>query len=102
MAAAAAREAAPPADGVNIFLPEVSGVLRRWHVEAELKKLPDDARNVTVWVHNSTLGMEELCFTTNYDEVCDCPLVAWGLPTLCKQQCGRKFGAVTCCTNDRG
>jgi hypothetical protein len=37
-------------------------VLRRIHVEDAFKGVPGHARNVTVWVHSSTLGIEENCF----------------------------------------
>jgi hypothetical protein len=36
--------------------------LRRRHVEAALKGVPDEASNMTVWIHSSTLGIEDNCF----------------------------------------
>jgi hypothetical protein len=37
-------------------------VLRGRHVSDALKGVPDDAHNVTVWIHSSTLGIGENCF----------------------------------------
>jgi hypothetical protein len=37
-------------------------VLRTGHVSDALKGVPDDAHDVTVWIHSSTLGIEKKCF----------------------------------------
>jgi hypothetical protein len=37
-------------------------VLRNRHVTAALEGTRSDARNVTVWIHKSTLGIEKACF----------------------------------------
>jgi hypothetical protein len=61
---AAQDERAGTADGADVsdvFLPP-SYVLRDRHVIDALKGVPGHARNVTVWIHSSTLGIEEVCF----------------------------------------
>jgi hypothetical protein len=47
--------------GYEVFLPPTY-VLRRRPLEAVLNSLAPDARNVTVWIHSSTLGIEKQCF----------------------------------------
>jgi hypothetical protein len=37
-------------------------VVRREHVNDALKRVPDDVRDVTVWIHSSTLGIDDGCF----------------------------------------
>jgi hypothetical protein len=65
--AMASAAAAPPPAGASdgaaqeVFLPPTY-VLRTDHVEDALKGVPADARNVTVWIHSSTLGIEKECF----------------------------------------
>jgi hypothetical protein len=64
MAEAAPTAAAASEEGdsvLEVFLPQTY-VLRRRHVEAALKGVPDEASNMTVWIHSSTLGIEEKCF----------------------------------------
>jgi hypothetical protein len=64
MAAAALPPAGPSPDGEGIAgvrMPPKYVLLRR-HVEDALKGVPFDARDVTVWIHSSTLGIEKGCF----------------------------------------
>ena len=62
-AAEPAGAAEPPEDccDQDVFLPPTY-VVRRRHVEAALRGVPSVARNVTVWVHSSTLGIGSGCF----------------------------------------
>jgi hypothetical protein len=60
MASAATPPPAAASDGAaqEVFLPPTH-VLRTDHVVDALKGVPADARNVTVGIHNSTLGIEK-------------------------------------------
>jgi hypothetical protein len=49
--------------GACVHLPP-KYVLRRRHVEDAVKGVPDDACDVTVWIHNSTQGIEKNCFSS--------------------------------------
>jgi hypothetical protein len=60
LAMGATAGAATVADA-QVHLPPTY-MLRRSHVLDALKGVPDDVRNVTVFIHSSTLGIEKKCF----------------------------------------
>jgi hypothetical protein len=64
MAAAAPTASEVIADGAGISEVRLPPryALRRSHVVDALKGVPADARDVTVWIHSSTLGIEMKCF----------------------------------------
>jgi hypothetical protein len=53
-------------------------VLRRCHVQDALKGVPGYARDVTVWIHSSTLGIEEKCFRKLCEMECVSRILVWG------------------------
>jgi hypothetical protein len=77
-AAAAAQPAVAQApDGGPAVRLSPTYVLRRRHVEGALMRAPADARDVTVWIHNSTLGIEKNCFL---GMKCVSRILVWGQP----------------------